>query len=127
MKLMQFLHRQRHLLLVLAVLVLASVLVVQQYLANESAHAAQIEDFIVLHERGETKLAERRYQLLVQELPHLSERTLVADLQRTALIVEPNPPQLDNLLWKYQVGVKNELKRRADRRISRLLQAGQKE
>jgi hypothetical protein len=57
----------------------------------------------------------------------LSERALVADLQRTALIVEPNPPQLDSLLWKYQVGVKNELKRRAERRISRLLQEAQKE
>jgi hypothetical protein len=127
MKLMPFLHRQRHLLLVLAALVLSSVLVVQQYLANESAHTARLEDFIVLHERGETKLAERRYQLLVQELPQLSERALVTDLQRTALIVEPNPPQLDSLLWKYQVGVKNELKRRAERRISRLLQEAQKE
>lgn len=122
MNFMLFLRRQRHLLLVLVALMLSSVLVVQQYLTNESAHAARLEDFIVLHERGETKLAERRYQLLVQELPHLSERALVADLQRTALLLETNPSATDSLPWKYQTGVRNELKRRADRRVTKLLQ-----
>ena len=45
---MQFLRRNQHFLLTLAVLVLASVLVVNQFLARQSAHAQRLEDFILL-------------------------------------------------------------------------------
>jgi hypothetical protein len=119
---MQFLRHQRHVLLVLAVLLLASVMVVRQHLANESAHVGRVEDFILLHERGALELATHRYQRLVQELPDLSEAALARDLHRTAMLLNGSPGQVDNLIWKYRVGVENELKRRADRRLSHLLQ-----
>lgn len=119
---MQFLRRNQYFLLTLAVLIFSLVMVLRQFLANQSAHAQRLEDFIVLHERGETKLYERRYQLLVQELPAMSERSLVQDLQRTAMLVDAKAQQLDNLLWKYHVSVRNELKRRAEKRLDRALQ-----
>jgi hypothetical protein len=119
---MQFLRRNQYLLLTLAVLVASSVLVVRQFLANQSAHAQRVEDFLLLHERGETKLCERRYQLLVQELPRLNDRSLVQDLQRTGMLVDAKPQQLENLVWKYHVSVGNELKRRAEKRLDAALQ-----
>jgi hypothetical protein len=122
---MQFLRRNQYFLLTLAVLIVSSVLVVRQFLANQSAHAQRLEDFILLHERGEARLYERRYQLLVQDLPGLNDRTLVQDLQRTAMLVDAKTQQLDNLLWKYHVSVGNELKRRAEKRLEAALQQAQ--
>jgi hypothetical protein len=119
---MQFLRRNQYLLLTLVVLIVSSVLVVRQFLANQSAHAQRLEDFILLHERGETKLCERRYQLLVQELPGLNDRSLVQDLQRTTMVVDAKTQQLENLVWKYHVSVGNELKRRAEKRLEAALQ-----
>ena len=114
---MQFLRRNQYLLLALAVLIFAAVLVVRQFLANQSAHVQRLEDFLLLHDRGEMKLCEHRYQLLVQELPELNDRALVQDLQRTAMVVDAKTPQLDNLVWKYHVSVRNELKRRSEKRL----------
>lgn len=114
---MKFLRRNQCFLLTLAVLIVSSVLVVRQFLANEAAHTRRVEEFLLLHERGEAKLCERRYQLLVQELPGLSDRSLVQDLLRTAKLVDAQTPPLDNLVWKYHVSVGNELKRRAEKRL----------
>ena len=114
---MQFLRRNQYLLLALATLIFASVMVVRQFLANQSAHVQRLEDFLLLHDRGEMKLCEHRYQLLVQELPELNDRALVQDLQRTAMVVDAKTPQLDNLVWKYHVSVRNELKRRSEKRL----------
>jgi len=122
---MQFLRRNQNFLLALAVLIFASVMVVRQFLANQSAHAQRLEDFILLHERGETKLCERRYQLLVQELPQMTDRSLVQDLQRTAMLVDTKTPQLDSLLWKYHISAGNELKSRAEKRVEAALQRAQ--
>src|SRR6266568_9327693 len=109
---MQFLRRNRFALVTVAVLIFSSVMVVQQFLANQSAHTQDVEDFLLLHERGEKKPCEHLYQLLVQELPRISDRALVQDLQRTALVVDIKTQQLDNLVWKYHVSVNNELKHR---------------
>lgn len=119
---MQFLRRNQYLLLTLAVLLFASVMVVQQFVANQSAHVRRLEDFILLHERGEAKLCEQLYQRIIQELPALNDKALVDDWQRTVLLVDPKTPQLDNLLWKYHVSVNNELRRRADKRLQVVLQ-----
>jgi hypothetical protein len=119
---MQFLRRNQYFLLTLAVLLLASVLAVRQFLVNQSAHARRLEDFILLHERGEAKLCERLYQRIIQELPGLSDQALVGDWQRTVQLVDSKTPQLDNLLWKYHVSVNNELRRRADQRLRSVLQ-----
>jgi len=63
-----------------------------------------------------------RYELLVQELPDLSDKALVEDLQRTAMVIDPKSPQPESLLWKYHVGVRNELRKRSERRLRRALQ-----
>src|SRR5262245_46642564 len=122
---MQFLRRNQYLLLALAVLIFASVLVVRQFLANQSAHVQRLEDFLLLHDRGEIKLCEHRYQLLVQELPELNDRALVQDLQRTAMVVDAKTPQLDSLVWKYHVSLRNELKRRSEKRLEAATQHAQ--
>jgi hypothetical protein len=124
---MQFLNRNRYALVTIAVLIFSSVMVVQQYLTNQSAHTRQVEDFLLLHERAEKIACDHLYQLLVQQLPHLNDRALVQDLQRTAMVVDGKTPQLDNLVWKYHVGVNNELKRRAEKRLEIALQGAAKE
>ena len=124
---MQFLRRNLYALLVVSVLLFSSVMVVQQYLANQSAHAQAVEDFLLLHERGETKPCEHLYQVLVQRLPHINDRDLVQDLGRTAMVVDVKVPQLDNLVWKYHVGVQNELKHRSEKRLEAAAQSAAKE
>lgn len=122
---MQFLRRNQFFLLTLAVALFSSVMAVRQFQTNASAHAERLEDFILLQEQDNPKLAERPYQLLVQELPDLSERALVEDLQRTAMLVDAKSPKPDSLLWKYHIGVRNELRKRSERRLHRILeQAG---
>ena len=117
---MQFLRRNRYFLLTLAVLLFSSVMAVRQFQINQSAHAERLEDFILLQEQENPRLTERRYQLLVQELPDLSDKALVDDLQRTAMLVKTPAP--DSLLWKYHVGVRNELRKRSERRLHRVMQ-----
>jgi hypothetical protein len=124
---MQFLRRNRFALLIVAVSFFSAVMVVQQHLANQSAHAQQVEDFLLLHERGETKPCEHLHQVLVQRLPHLNDRDLVQDLQRTAMVVDAKAPQMHNLVWKYHVSVRNELKHRAEKRLEAIVQGAVKE
>ena len=124
---MQFLRRNRIALLTVAVLIFSSVMVIQQYAANQSTHTQYVEDFLLLHERGEKQACEHLYQLLVQQLPRLNDRALVQDLQRTAMQVDIKTQQLDNFVWKYQVSVNNELRYRADKRLAAMLQETAKE
>ena len=124
---MQFLRRNRIALLTVAVLILSSVMVIQQYAANQSTHTQHVEDFLLLHERGEKQACEHLYQLLVQQLPRLNDRALVQDLQRTAMQVDIKTQQLDNFVWKYQVSVNNELRHRAEKRLAAMLQETAKE
>ena len=119
---MQFLRRNRYALLTVAVLLFSSVMAVQQYLANHSAHTRQVEDFLLLHDRAEKTSCEHLYQILVQQLPRIDDRALVQDLQRTAMIVDIKTPQLDNLVWKYYVSVNNELKQRSEKRLATVLE-----
>ena len=124
---MQFLQRNRYALLTVAVLILASVLVVRQRLANLSLHTQRVEDFLLLYDRNQTKACEHLYQLLIQQLPYVGDRELVQDLQRTAMIIDPQSPQPESLVWKYQVSVRNELKRRSERRVRAALEQAAKE
>jgi hypothetical protein len=116
---MIFFRRNKQPLVVLAALVFASVLVLRQFMANQAAHIELREDFVLLIEHTEEKSASRLYQLLVQELPNLSDMALVEDLQRTFMVLNTNSPAADNLVWKYQVSVKNELQKRSEKRIAR--------
>lgn len=122
---MSFFRRNQILLAILAVLILSSVLVVRQFMANDSAHVELREDFFVLQQRNETKAAERVYQLLVQQLPKLSTQALVNDLQRTSMLVETNAADVENLLWKFQVSVDKELQRRSKKRFADALERAQ--
>jgi len=119
---MQFLRRNQYFLLTVAVLFFASVMTVRQLQVNRAAHVGRLEDFILLQEQDNPKMLERRYELLVQELPDLNDKALVEDLQRTAMVVDPKSPQPESLLWKYHVGVRNELRKRSERRLRQALQ-----
>jgi hypothetical protein len=118
---MQFLRRHQYLLCFLGVLVFSSVMVLRQFLANQSAHVELREDFLLLQERGEAKACDALYQQLIQALATLDERSLVDDLQRTRLLIDPNKPDVANLVWKYYVSVKKEQQRRSEQRLARLL------
>lgn len=119
---MRFFRRHQYVLCFLAVLFFSSVMVVRQIARNQAEHVQLREDFILLHENGESKPEERLYQMLIEELPGLDEKALVDDLQRTAMLVDPKAPQTDNLIWKYQVSVKNELQKRSEQRLARARQ-----
>lgn len=112
-------RRHQYLFCFLGVLFFSCVMVIRQFEKNQARHVELREDFILLHDRGETKSEERLYQMLIQELPELNENALVDDLQRTAMLVDPKAPQLDNLIWKYEVSVKNELQKRSEQRLAR--------
>ena len=119
---MRFLRRYQYLLCFLGVLVLACVLVLRQFMANQSAHVELREDFLLLHERGEAKASDALYQQLIQELAGLDEKGLVDDLQRTRLLIDPKAPDKEDLVWKYYVSVKNELQRRSEKRLAHVLE-----
>src|SRR5215467_7312532 len=118
---MRFLRQNRFVLLFLAVLIFSSVMVVRQFMANQSAHIDRREDFILLHDRNEKKACAWLYQRLIQELPGLSDRALMDDVVRTSLLVDPKKPDLENLVWKYYVSVNKEFQRRAQARLSRVI------
>jgi hypothetical protein len=123
---MKFLRRNQYLLCFIAVLVLSSIMVVRQFLANQSGHVELREDFILLHDRGETAACDSLYQQLIQELVALDVKTLVDDLQRTSLLVDPKTPDVQNPVWKYHVSVKKELEKRSERRLARILERSDK-
>jgi hypothetical protein len=118
---MSFLRRHQYLLCFLGVLVLSSVMVLRQFVANQSAHAELREDFILLHDRGETKACEALYQELIQGLAGLNEQSLVEDLQRTSLLIDPKSPDQANPVWRYYASVRNELQKRSEQRLARAL------
>ena len=113
---MQFLRRHQYLLCFLAVLVLACVMVIRQFEANQSAHIERREDFIFLAQHG--READHLYQVLVQELPDQNEKSLVEDLERTALLVNTNglDPEGD-LIMKYHLAIKKTLEQKSEQRL----------
>jgi hypothetical protein len=128
---MQFLRRHQYLLCFLAVLGLACVMVVRQFEANQSAHIERREDFIFLVQRGgptEQGAAKHLYQVLIQELPDQSEKSLVDDLERTALLVNTNEPDPEgNLILNYHIAIKKKLEQRSEQRLgTELKEAGDK-
>jgi hypothetical protein len=118
---MRFVKRHRYVLGFLAVLLLCSVMVQWQVLRNQSRRVQMREDFIMLQQRGHVKPAERFYQLLVQSLPEQQDKCLLEDFQRTAMLVDTNKAQLDSLIWKYHISVRNEIKQRTEKRVAKLL------
>jgi hypothetical protein len=119
---MRFLKRYRFFLLCLAVLICASILVVQQFLAAETAHFTLREDMIVLFEKGKTAEAEHVYQRLVEELSGVSDKILVDDYQRTALLLQGKEQNVSSLVYKYHWAVKQYLEKRSEQRLASALQ-----
>lgn len=114
---MQFLRRHQYLLCFLAVLVFACVMVIRQFEANQSAHLERREDFIFLVQHGGQ--ADHLYQVLVQELPDQSEKSLVEDLERTALLVNTNGPDPGgDLILKYHTAIKRTLEQKSEQRLA---------
>ena len=122
---MSFLKRHRLFLLFIIVFSICGVLVIRQYRVNRWKHVDLRENFILLHNENHPNADARLYQVLIQELPFLPDRELIADEQRLDLLFQPQKPSPDDLLWKYYVSVQNELQRRAPQRVARALkQAG---
>lgn len=117
---MRFLRRHAYFLLSLAVFFCSGILVLWQFRANESAHTRRVEDFILICEEGDAHTRDRLYQQLIQELPDLSDRALVADFTHTGILISSKAADQESLLWKFHLSTKNELRMRAERRLSRV-------
>src|SRR4051812_41829477 len=102
---MRFLRRNKFALPFLALLTTSSVLALRQFLANQSAHVELREDFILLHQQNEPQPAGRLYQILMQQLPRLSDADLIDDLQRVSLLRGTSTLSDDNLLGKFEASV----------------------
>jgi hypothetical protein len=63
---------------------------------------------------------------MIQSLPKLSDNELWEDYQRTAMLVDIKTPQMENLIWKYHVSVKNELDKRIERRVEQAIERAEK-
>jgi hypothetical protein len=122
-----FLKRNRFALLTLAVLLCASVMVIRQFQANESAHLRLREDLILLVEKGKTHEADHVYQKLVTQLASASDKTLVEDLQRTGVLIDPKSGESSSLIYKYHWAVKQYLEKRSDNRLAAALHRAAKD
>jgi len=109
-------------LVFVSVLVLGAVLAIRQTLNHELGHLRMREDFILLEQRDERREAAACYQRLMSNLPTLSDRALLEDFQRTVLLVDPDVPDTDNLVWKYHWAVRKELEQRTQKRVSESVQ-----
>ena len=118
---MRFVRRYRSLLVFAGLLVFCSVMVVRQVLANQNRHTELREAFILLSSKGYKPQAERLFKRLLLELEHLPSRSLLDDFHRTLVLVDPQTPQPDNLIWKYHWTVSNELEKRSESTLARAL------
>jgi hypothetical protein len=122
---MRFLRQNQYVLLFLAVLVFSGIMVLREVQARDLAHVQRRENFLLAHDRADTTAEQRLYQLLIGDLPTLSDRALADDLQRTGLLFAGKKPEPENLVWKLNVSVGNELRQRAEQRLARQRQAGE--
>ena len=104
----------RFALIFFVLLIFSSVMVVLQFMANQSKHVELRENFILLYSKGYPEKAERLYKRLLRELEGLPNKALMDDYQRTFMLVYPATQQPDNLIWKYHLTVRNELVKRSE-------------
>ena len=124
---MRFFRQYKYVLIFLGMLVFCSAMVLREYRAGESAHVERREDFILLQSRGPEKETQRRYQLLIQELPELNDRILADDWQRISLLVSTQSSDAESLVRKYHISLNKELTKRAERRVHRALRSADAE
>ena len=118
---MRFLRRYRYFLIFTVLLFACSLMVVRQFILNQSRHTELREAFILLHAKGHKNEAERLFQKLLAELEELSNGVVMQDYQRTLMLVDPATPQPDNLVWKYHWTVSQELEKRSESTLAKAM------
>ena len=119
---MRFFRGNRFALIFFVLLIFCSVMVVSQFMVNQSRHVDLRENFILLYRQGYEPEAERLFKRLMRELETLPNKALMDDYQRTLMLVDhPATPQPDNLIWKYHSTVSNELDKRSEGTLRRAL------
>lgn len=116
---MRFLRRYRYFLIFTVLLLACSLMVVRQFILNQSRHIELREAFILLHAKGHKNEAQRLFQKLLAELEALSNGVVMQDYQRTLMLVDPATPQPDNLVWKYHWTVSQELEKRSESTLAK--------
>jgi hypothetical protein len=124
---MQFLRRHRLQLSFVALLIFCSMMVVQQFVTNQSRHIELREAFILLYIKGYRPQAERLYNRLLRDTQDLSDRTLMDDFQRTLLLVDPTAQHPENLIWRYHWTLSNELEKRSESTLQRALELAEQD
>jgi len=109
---MRFFRGNRFALIFFVLLVFCGAMVVRQSTANQSKHVELRENFILLHKEGYKPQAERLFKRLMRELEVLPNKALKDDYQRTLMLVDPRTEQHENLIWRYQRNVSNEIEKR---------------
>jgi len=117
----------RFALIFFVLLIFSTVMVVLQFMANQSKHVELREYFILLHSKGYKPQAERLYKRLMRELEGLPNKALMDDYQRTLMLVDPATQQPDNLIWRYHWTVSNELDKRSESTLLRALKMAEEE
>ena len=102
-------------------------MVVRQFMVNQSRHDELREYFILLYSKGYKPEAERLFKRLMRELETLPNKALMEDYWRTLMLVDSVTQQPDNLIWKYQANVSNELDKRSESTLQRALKMAEEE
>jgi hypothetical protein len=110
---MHSLRRNRFPVVFLALLVFCSAMVVRQFAANKSKHIKLRDEFIEQYRQGYREDAWKLYERLLRDLQVLPEQTLKDDLRRMSALVNPTNQQSENLIWRYQRTVSNEIEKRS--------------
>lgn len=118
---MNFLRRNRFVLLFLGLVVFCSVMVVRQTAVNDARHIEVREAFLLLHSSGNDKPAQKLYEWLIRHLDSVPLSALLEDKDRLAGLVDATKEQHDNLVWRYNRSVANELAKRAQSNLPRAL------
>jgi hypothetical protein len=102
----------------LILLTFCSVLVIRQFQLNETRHVEMRESFLLLVKKGYNAEATKLYERLLLKLGSLPDKTLIEDLQRAAMVVDPAKTQTENLVWRFYWNINNELEKRAEARLA---------
>src|SRR4051794_10641658 len=103
------------------IVVFSSVMVVRQFIVNQSQHEELREAFLLLCDKGYTDESLRLYQRLLLRLQETPRKNLIEDLQRTSMLINPAEQKSENLVWKYHWTVKNELEKRTTTELKKAL------
>jgi hypothetical protein len=118
---MPMIRKYRSLALFVGFIVLCTILVVRQFVTNESRHLDLREAFILLHSKGYQPEAERLFQRLLDQVDSLSDASLWSDYQRTLTLVDPTREEPSNLIWQYHWTLSHELEKRSQSSLQKAL------